>query len=506
MFIDARSIDDGADIDCDVCIVGAGPAGITIARELDAGGARVCLLESGGLKAEEDTQSLYEGESVGGRYKADRIEPRRAVASTRLRFFGGTTNHWGGWSRPLDEIDFEERPAVPGSGWPIDRAELEPYYARAQKVCDLGPARYDAAYWARHTGKQLLPVPRPLVSQVYQVPARIRFAEIHREGLRRSRRVRVILHANAVRLAAAADATRIERVRVATLTGRRFDVSARRFVLAAGGIENARLLLASNDVRPRGIGNERDLVGRYFGDHPHGVAALFVLRPGLDLGFYGVQRAAGTMVLGAVATAEEFVRSEGLLRFSATFFGAPRFKAPSRADVSKPPLADGIPELLNAIGGGGDPGLIGGLYMRTEMAPNRDSRVSLSTTSRDRLGLARVRVDWRPGPLERRTVDRSLEAIARALGRSGTGRLFSVPAHDESFWEKVVGGSHHIGTTRMHRDPRGGVVDANCRVHGIANLFVAGSSVFPTTGFANPTLTIVALALRLGRTLRRATA
>lgn len=496
MFIDAREIDDGTELDCDICIVGAGAAGITLARELDGGSLDVCVLESGGLQFDDETQDLADGESVGGRYKVSGVGPDEVVAFSRLRYFGGTTNHWEGWSRPLDEVDFEERPGVPGSGWPIDRADLAPYYERAQEICQLGPPDYAAGTWAERARVPALPGTDEVGTEVYQLSPPTRFGTAYRRALRSSRNVRVVLHANAVGLAASGRGTRVERVRVATLTGRRFEVRARRFVLAAGGIENARLLLVSNDARRRGLGNDKDLVGRYFADHPHGYIALVAIGRDLDLRLYRLRRVAGTRIRAALETTERFAEAHGLLRFSVTFERPFPLRRP-------PELSEGILELLRPALRDDEPTLDTALYMRTEMAPNRDSRVTLGV-DQDALGLPRVRVDWRLGELDRRSVDKSLEAVARALGQHGIGRVLSVPALNPAIWDRVEGGNHHIGTTRMHDSPRSGVVDADCRVHGVSNLFVAGSSVFTTSGVANPTLTIVALALRLARSLRTA--
>ena len=491
MVIDARSVSDRSEIECDVCIVGAGPAGITVARELETGGLRTCLLEGGGLKREEPTQALNEGESAGGRYRIGGYAPAHALGISRLRQLGGASNHWAGWCRPFDELDFEERSGVPDSGWPIDRAELMPYYRRAQDVCQLGPFEYSAPRWARSTRTTPLPLTEPLASAIYQISNRPRFAEVYGPGLRRSRSIRLVLHANAIGLGTNRDGSRVERVRVATLTGRRFDVRARRFVLATGGIENSRLLLASNDVRPRGLANDHDVVGRYFADHPHAVVANFAYPDDVGFDFYTVRKARGATLLGALVTTERFARSERLLRITATF-QAPR---------AKTPLDAGVLELLRGANGDRARGRMGAMYVRSEMAPDRRNRVTLAT-QRDPFGFARARVDWRMRDLERRSIERSLEVTARAFGRSLGARVFSATAHDERAWSEFGGGNHHMGTTRMHRSPRHGVVDADCRVHGVPNLFVAGSSVFPTSGWANPTLTIVALALRLARTLR----
>jgi choline dehydrogenase-like flavoprotein len=132
-----------------------------------------------------------------------------------------------------------------------------------------------------------------------------------------------------------------------------------------------------------------------------------------------------------------------------------------------------------------------------EQAPNPDSRVVLSR-ERDALDCPRVALCWRTSPLDKRTAHRAREIFGEELWRAGAGRLQSSLEGEGKPWPaRLRGARHHMGTTRMHSDPRRGVVDANCRVHGIANLYVAGSSVFPTSGAANPTLTIVALALRL---------
>ena len=494
MFLDARSIDDGAELEADVCVVGGGAAGITIARELATHRVNVCLLESGGLKPEQATQRLYEGENVGDRYRLE-TGARGALTQSRLRFFGGTTNHWVGFSRPLDEIDFEEREGIPGSGWPISRSDLESYYRRAHRICELGPYNYDAAASARIARTQHLAPDADVTTSVFRISTPTRFGQAYRKDLERARRVRVVLHANVLGLDASSEARTIERVRVATLQGRRFTVRARRFVLATGGIENARLLLASNDVRPRGIGNDNDLVGRYFADHPGGLAATVAVDAGSRaLDFYSIESALKARTIGFISTTDAFVKSSGLLRFGVIV------DKPPPGDESE--LRDGVAKLLQLSGGARDVRLRG-LFMTSEVYPNRASRITLSSR-RDALGMPRARVDWRFADPIRRSVARSLEAIGRSLARRGLARMLRGPTDDERFWsEEVTGESHHVGTTRMHRSSRRGVVDGGCRVHGTSNLYVAGSSVFPTTGFANPTLTIVALALRLADTLAR---
>ncbi len=224
---------------------------------------------------------------------------------------------------------------------------------------------------------------------------------------------------------------------------------------------------------------------------------------GRTASFYRLHDAEGARVRGALATRTEFERRAEILRFSATLDVA--------QDDPFVPRGTQREEEVEKLGGqitAGPLGIEGGterrlysLFVRAEQAPNPNSRVQLGT-DRDALGSRKIVLDWRVGELDRRTVRVALEAIGHAVGAAGLGRLYSRPVAEPEFWPTVFGGHHHLGTTRMHRDPRSGVVDRDCRVHGLANLYVAGSSVFPTGGFANPTLTIVAMTLRLADHLR----
>jgi choline dehydrogenase-like flavoprotein len=482
MFVDARRVDRGAELDCDVCVVGAGAAGITLARELARTSLTVCVLESGGLDLDLKTQALNFGENAGHPYR---------LAASRLRYFGGTTNHWRGWCRPLDEIDFEERDGVPHTGWPIGREELDPYYERARPLCDIRRRTYDADDWARITKTRPLRA-RDVDSAVFQVSAPTRFGEAYGDELRRAPGVRVLLHGNVVAVELRRDGSRVDRLRVATLGGRRFTVRAGRFVLAAGAIENARLLLASDDVQRRGIGNDNDLVGRFFADHPHiPIGSMLVARDSPAATFYGAHPGVDDPEAECVLVpADRLVRSERFLRSCLVITSEPG-PMPRAAEIGR--VARDL--------GGADLSEQRGLVLRSEQAPNPESRVTL-VDQKDATGVRRVRLDWRFTELDRRSWRRSLEVTAGALAAAGIGRLHSHPFRDERGWP-MLQGSHHIGTARMSREPRRGVVDPDCRVHGVSNLWVAGSAVFPTTGYANPTLTIVALALRLADHLKR---
>ncbi len=259
MFVDAHTVLPGTLIEADVCIVGAGAAGTTLARELIGTHFEVCLLESGGLEFDQHTQSLYRGENVGF--------PYYSLDAVRLRYFGGTTNHWMGACRPLDPIDFESRPWVPYSGWPFDKSHLDPFYIRAHSICQLGPYEYDPATWETEENPQLPILGGRVATAMCQNSPPTRFGQVYREEIKRAPNIQTYLFANVVKIETSSTAQKVVRIHVATLQGNKFWVSARLFILATGAIENPRLLLASNEVQSTGLGNKNDLVGRFFMEH-----------------------------------------------------------------------------------------------------------------------------------------------------------------------------------------------------------------------------------------------
>jgi choline dehydrogenase-like flavoprotein len=512
MFIDARSVPARTKVTADVCIVGAGPAGIALARGLAPHSFRVVVLESGGLAPDGATQELYKGRSTG--------LPYDPLDACRLRYFGGTSNHWAGESRPFDDVDFETREGIPHSGWPFPKRDLLPYYRRADEVLHLISQPYDAHVWAGpHT--PVLPLPTTqVISHVVQESI-IRFRTTYQDELGQAPRVHVYLHANLVAISTSAEARTIRDVEAATLEGNRFHVAARVFVLACGGIENARLLLLPHGSRTLGLGNEHDLVGRFFMEHPETGAALWLpSHPALELRFYTRHRfahgPARRWIRGSLALPQDLMRREHLLNFRCELHQVRR-RVPDEAAESLAHIAghlsrgripedfvDHLRNVLTDVDGltdrlrrkvFGDPPTLVYLLHVSEQAPNPDSRVTLSQ-DRDRLGLPRVELSWRLSEVDRRCLRRSQAIIAGALAETGLGRVRWMLGDDVGDWPGR-GQYHHMGTTRMHTDPKQGVVDAQCRVHGIANLFVAGSSVFPTSSCGTPTLTIVALALRL---------
>ena len=525
MIIDARTLPNRTVVETEICIIGAGPAGITLAREFDSQKFRVVLLEGGGLAYDRAGQALYRGENIGLAYED--------LDEMRSRYFGGSSNCWGGFCRPLDPHDFETREWVPNSGWPFQRDELLPYYRRAQSVLQLGRFEYDPRQWeawANRPDARFLPFDRNrAVSLVAQLSPPTRFGQIYGREIARSANVTAFLNANVTEIETPGHGRTVTGLQVRTLAGRAFQVVGKTYILATGGVENARLLLVSNRYQAGGVGNQNDVVGRYFMDHPRIHCSTIAFNDpksfgkayDLHVAFTGGMLANGTKISGFFGLSPETQRAERVANVRC--YALSRFLGDNGNSYSalkqlyqirhrpnmlrrryRSAVADAIGNLPNiailALGLKFKPRLLArGFTLETvvEPSPLPESRVTLGS-ERDALGLRQVKVDWRVGELEKRTVRRMHEILGEEMERIGAGTVKVQAPNEGDPWPDTLNGCwHHMGTTRMHTDPRYGVVDPTCRIHEMENLFIAGSSVFPTCGSDMPTLTITALALRL---------
>lgn len=521
MLIDGRSVPAGTELATDLCIVGAGAAGITLGLALAGQGFRVLLLESGGFDPDVESQALAAGEIAGIGYVP--------LQTARIRCFGGSTGHWQGWCRPFEALDFAQRPWVPHSGWPITLADVQPHYPRAQEICELADFQYSVEDWDLQAAPPLPLAGNDVRTRILQFSTPTRFGVRHRTAILAAPNITLCLYANVVRMDPAANGARIDRLQVATLTGNRFTVRARTYVLAAGGIDNPRLMLASNHVLDTGIGNAHDQVGRYFADHIQlDTAGIFPLREDVSFQLYMEDRKtrrhlrnsdATAAIMGYMTLSEEVQRSQRTLNYSCKILDTylSDYYLHSRSqELTKASAMDQLLDKLRTIMSSiTDAVTIAGkraagrkqtfykLVTTQEQAPNPLSRVTLSQ-NKDALGVPQARLQWLLTELDWHTIKVAVQRLVQGFGVPGIARL-QVPLDlDEMQWPSNLGCSwHHCGTTRMHADPRQGVVDADCRVHGMQNLFVAGSSVFTTNGHGNPTLTIVALSLRLADRLRQ---
>ncbi len=509
MLHDARELEENTTIKSDLCIVGAGAAGITIAREFANSTTNVCLLESGGLEFDAETQALYEGENIGIDYWPLNV--------SRLRYFGGTTNHWGGVSLPLDEDDFEKRDWVNNSGWPLSLEQLVPYYQRAQPILELNEYDYAPETWQSENFEQLPFDDQRVITRMLQTSPPTRFGQVYKNEIANSANIATYINANVLNINVNESATNVTNLSVSSLTGNKFTVSANKFILALGGIENPRLLLLSDQVQKSGLGNNHDLVGRYFADHPYfnnlGYMVLSDSNQSVDL-YRRVARE--QLSASAFLTLSPKVRKEQQLLTSRVHITLAEWREYSKGNRALANLSDGkgkesaksfAKKLYNVLRDIDD--ITRSKYYQsndakllkfgawTELVPDPESRVSLGEKT-DKFGQRQVKLNWRIGNQEKDNLIKTLKIIGTELGRSNIGRI-KLDLNEESNWPwgNMTPGLHHMGTTRMHRNKREGVVDDNCKIHGISNLYIAGSSVFPTFGHANPTLTISALALRL---------
>ena len=494
MVIDARELGSGQALETDLCIVGSGPAGIALARRCARPGRAVTVLEGGGFEPDEATQDLYGGVSTG-----EFPTENNYLLMSRIRSFGGTGRVWSGWCRPLDTLDFDERSWVPSSGWPVARAELDPYYDEAATFCQIAPFEHTGGSPSTEPPPIALPPESGITTRQFHMSPPTRFGVTYRADLEEHPHIAVVLHANVreVRLAEGGDVA--DDLEVVTLGGVRVGVRARVIVLACGGVETPRLLLASRGVHRDGIGNARGLVGRFFMEHPHIEVGRFTLwgAAGRSTGLGPhTDPALGHDVLAVLCPDEATQRRERMLNTSIELLVQPWYLAPAH-ERALAAAGDRLDRAGARTATDTGAHAFGVLILRAEQAPNPDSRVTLDTES-DPVGLPRARLDWRLSSLDRHTHERALTTLARALGMGGVGRVRRAERAPP-----IGTGHHHMGTTRMHVSPQYGVTDADCLVHGVRNLYVAGSALFPTSGFANPTLTLVALALRLGDHLEK---
>lgn len=484
----------------DVCIAGAGPAGITLARSLAARGYDVALMEAGELDYSDASQAYYQAELAG--------LPEYPCEESRIRAFGGTSGHWEGKCRAFEDEDFAARPWMPSSGWPISRADLSPYAAEASSILDLESV----------DDLPDLPMPQaePRFRHIrWRMSPPTRFGDKFRDEMAASPRITLGIRATLVDL-------RLSDTLASVSTGvfrawgglePPFEVTARAFVLCLGGLENPRALLTFSSQMTPGIGNQNDLVGRHFCDRPAVATGnlLLATSPGDETQYF-----APTATLAA---------SERLNRCAVTI--EPRLVRPTdgvrsllagSASCLTPEIARLVADLRHrrphCVFGGldefairydpeGHPMATVGISMEQQLNP--DSRIRLCQ-SRDAFGLRRLLLDWNLSEGDYHTMRAATLAFGAHVAEQGIGRLHlrdwlvepNATLPDIGSGNGMIAGRQHMCATRMSADPKAGVVDPDCKVHGIANLYVGGSSVFATPGLPKPTFTIVQLALRLG--------
>ena len=511
-----------ATLECDVAIVGAGAVGITMAVELARRGVEVTLIEGGGVSLETTSQALMQGEVIG--------RPHDGLHNARFRLLGGATNFWGGQLVRFDPLVFEPRPWIGSAGWPIGPATLDPYYDRCAGLLGM-PANVDeGALWSR------LGVSAPdfgadldfFLTRWARDPV---FSKLFRADLA-GPGLRTITHANAVRLALDPGSTRCTGVELRSLSGAASTLHAARVVLAGGAIETARLLLhplADGAAAPWAA---NPWLGRGFLDHLDCVAGAVRLRDAKafhrlfdNLYVDGLKYNPKLKLTGAAQAGEQLAGVAGHFVFKSVYLEhLENLKTFARSirHGRWPARARDLPAHLGALWrvflpfavrylrsrrafNPSDAGI--DLMLMAEQLPVADSRICLGDAE-DSLGMRKVRLDWRVSGEELETLAAFAERVQGALGRLGLADVVIdqlLAARDPRYLDGARDYYHHMGGARMGSGPSDGVVDANLKVFGAANLYVAGAAVYPSSGFENPTFTAMALGLRLSDHLVGAT-
>lgn len=524
MLVNGSELNEHASYEADICILGGGVAGIVLARELLGKFKKIILLESGGENYTQEAQDLYAPSTKNKSYYPD-------PSYSRLRFLGGASNHWENNTSPLDPIDFEKRSWVANSGWPISYKDLEAFYPKAEIYCGVKGNGYNTKEWVKKLGyTDVVSSSKVLETGIAKaaVPG-TRFYAVHGQPLVEHSGIEVITFANVVDLDFDEQAQQITKVFFETKPGLRHDVKAKAFIMCFGGIENARMLLTFNKKYKNKIGNYHDNVGRYFMDHPTVRAAHFYPHTSKGLELYTAGPVGDLNVKGFFEIQKEML----------TLHGLSNIRMPIHA-ASKYDMSDGISShhiLGDAFSSGDLPDNFGmhilnyvkdidmvveavsrkafnkklfddademngyQLAMMLEQTPHKDNRIRLGE-KRDPYGIERIEIDWEFKEDDQERMWRALELTANEVGALSLGRIRLLKERSERLMGDQMGyGHHHMGTTRMSEDYKNGVVDAQQKVFGTNNFFIAGSSVFSTGGHVPPTLTIVALTIRLAETI-----
>lgn len=527
------------------CVVGTGPVGMTLALELERLGHEVLLLESGGAELDKSLETASHAEIAD----PDRHAPMEIAV---CRALGGTSWTWGGRCVAYDDVDWMDREFVPEGRWPLSHEEIRPWYKRAAEVLLCGSDVFELPYERTLTDGLTLDFIERWARESKVILA-------HREHLLRSKRVQICLRATVTGLKFSAHSGRVESLTIAG-AGSGFQLRARHIVLAMGGVETTRFLLHVQQSRPEKFGGVDGPLGRYYMGHLSGKIASIVFndpKTSADLDFK--LDSTGAWIRRRFMLTTETQLKHRVLN-TAFWPDNPAFYDPSHKSgvlsgvflaLAFPPtgrrlLSEAIrlahtgprpykvgAHLKNAILGApraaGDvcrilrdrflrkprkPGFLvpnrGGryaLHFHAEQVPQAESRITLTNES-DEFGVKRAAIDLRFCAQDVESVVASHKLLDKALRANGIGRLEYLDPPDQ-FAERVFAqasdGFHQVGTTRMGDDPSTSVVDCGLRVHGVDNLFVASSSVFPTSGQANSTMLAAAFAARLAHHLHDAT-
>ena len=464
---------DNAEKKYDFCICGAGAAGITLAIKLAQKGARIVLLEGGGLEHSQQSQEIYKYKSVGMPGWLDLM---------RIRYLGGTTNIWSGRCRPFEKSDFNTKTIGELPGWPIPKGEIDVYLNEALTILDI---RTDNPFAPIENNPQLKRNFYPDYFALSSPPTR--FGKKYLEQLTKSKNIDLFLNANVVDIRLAENLETVSGVTVKNYDGITSEVKAKNYILCLGGVANAKILLNSDSQIKGGIGNHAALVGACYMDHLNVPLGRFVMKnPPKRMEFF---------------TSDEFIGERNIGKSNVTFGVVQEVKAYGRTRKIKEFFQElscsmGIKDKVRLLVEFDCPseGIIGTMC---EQSPDILSRIYLDK-ERDSLGMRRIVHDWRLNAWDKKTIRTIAVDIAKQFAEADLGRVqLNDYILNDSLDIPLSQHSHHMGTTRMAKRPEHGVVDRNCKVFNTENLYIGGSSIFATCGAASPTMPLIQFALRL---------
>lgn len=507
----------------DVCILGGGVAGIVLATELSKTNVKVVVLESGGEQFDMAKQALYSANL----YPKSFPDP----TYSRLRYLGGASNHWQNNTAPLDPIDFDVRSWIPNSGWPITFDEINSYYPLAADYCGTSKDGYGTEQWSQSLNQSDLVNNSSILEtgiSKFAVPP-TRFFAKYGDALKKSKSATIIENANVVNVKYDKDSKAITEVYFESSPGKSHSIKAKKFIMCFGGIENARMLLEFNDKNNQALGNHHDNVGRYFMEHPVVRAANLFTTESEKFGLYQGTMLDQRYVSGYFKLSEKTLRSKQTCNLRMPLINASNYALSDgissfhemKQSFSQSEIPDHFgSHLINMLGDldmvieavsrkGFDTPMfdhadeLGGFEMQlmVEQSPERDNRITLSE-EKDSYGIRKINIEWVLSETDKKRMWKSLGITANELSRLGLGRLKLLKEREDRIWgDQLSFGNHHMGTTRMSDSSKHGVVDKNLKVFGTENFYISGCSVFPTGGHVPPTLTLVALSVRLAEHL-----
>ena len=506
MILDLMEYEHG-DIQSDICIIGGGAAGISIANEFNNSKFRTVILESGHLDYDSKIQELYDGEFTysGFGFKKNSYD---VLTATRLRYFGGTTGHWTGIVAPFDDIDFKKRMWVPNSGWPFNRDHLMPYYDRASKL--LGIPKYNFDPVPNHDPKR-----RPLYFGEETVDTklfyaartgnRLRFGDVFFEDFKKSKNIKLFTNATVSSLNVNQEGKFIESLSVFKndINKNKVTVKSKVYILSCGAVENARILLLSDSVMKNGLCNSNDLVGRFFQGHGITYDLKTYIHMLIDnkkiFDLYGFHKYKGTDAFGFLTLSPKLQEKNKLLN---SFFSINEWSSIIKDDKVTTSMKKQYMDFLNNLGiDTPDKWYSVNSVMAYEQEPQFHNRVSL-INDRDWLNQRKVRVSSKISELQIRTITETFRVFGNILGEKFLGKI-RIPSEIQELFSHSRQWGHYMGTTRMSKSSSDGVVNENCKSHSIDNLYINGSSVFPTGSATNPTYTILAMSIRLADYLKK---